>query len=63
MTNSPKQLQAFIQYVQSVSEKENIKALPGPWLDPLPEKLLLKNFMLWKIGQLLSGINRKNIYK
>ena len=28
MTNSPKQLQAFIQYVQSVSEKENIKALP-----------------------------------
>ncbi|MBR9694828.1 type VII secretion protein EssC [Bacillus cereus] len=44
MTNSPKQLQAFIQYVQSVSEKENIKALPGPWLDPLPEKLLLKEF-------------------
>ena len=43
MTNSPKQLQAFIQYVQSVSEKENIKAL-RPWLDPLPEKLLLKEF-------------------
>ena len=54
MTNSPKQLQAFIQYVQSVSEKENIKALPGPWLDPLPEKLLLKEFYAmenWTIGE------------
>ena len=47
MTNSPKQLQAFIQYVQSVSEKENIKALPGPWLDPLPEKLLLKRILCY----------------
>ncbi|PEB74185.1 type VII secretion protein EssC [Bacillus thuringiensis] len=44
MTNSPKQLQAFIQYVQNVSEKENITALPGPWLAPLPEKLLLNQF-------------------
>ena len=54
MTNSPKQLQAFIQYVQSVSEKENIKALPGPWLDPLPEKLLLKEFYAmenWTIAE------------
>ncbi|EOW9528957.1 type VII secretion protein EssC [Bacillus cytotoxicus] len=44
MTNNIKQLQAFIQYVKKVAEKENIKALPGPWLDPLPEKLLINNF-------------------
>ncbi|PEY37051.1 type VII secretion protein EssC [Bacillus cereus] len=44
MTNSPKQLQAFIRYIQTISEKENIKPLPGPWLAPLPEKLLLNRF-------------------
>ncbi|WP_242217341.1 type VII secretion protein EssC [Bacillus cereus group sp. BfR-BA-01380] len=44
LTNSPKQLQAFIEYVKSIAEKEHIQPLPGPWLDPLPEALLLNHF-------------------
>jgi len=37
------QLQALIAYLADVAQREGIQRLPGPWLPPLPEKVILSD--------------------
>ncbi|WP_141523149.1 MULTISPECIES: type VII secretion protein EssC [Bacillus] len=62
LTNGPKQLQALIDYIHLKAEQENINPLPGPWLPPLPETLLLDRFYSitdWNKSQWEMGEHEK----
>lgn len=41
-STKPKQLQVFNEYLKHEAEKEGIKPLPSPWLEPLPTELFLE---------------------
>jgi len=36
------QLEAVVGYIKEVAEREGIARLPGPWLEPLPERVTLE---------------------
>ncbi|MBM7643962.1 S-DNA-T family DNA segregation ATPase FtsK/SpoIIIE [Scopulibacillus daqui] len=40
-----KQIQVLIDYIKEEAEKHNIKPLPGPWQEPLPEQLPLSKIV------------------
>ncbi|MEZ2658651.1 type VII secretion protein EssC [Aneurinibacillus aneurinilyticus] len=40
-----KQIQVIIDYMKEEAQKRSIKPLPGPWLEPLPERLPLSRMV------------------
>jgi len=40
----PSQLEAMVEYLNKIAEKEGIKKLEGPWKPPLPEIIYLNEF-------------------